>query len=355
MEINTLREESLLPGYFFYGEETYPAIQFIKQLKERLITKDAEEYGVEKFWLEESSWAEIIDLARTLPIFFMPKQIIHVEVSGEVEFTLSAGEERILREYFDSPSSKSVIVVICPRKLRKGNSLLKFFSSLPRNVVQVKELKRLRNKALYAWMEKMFAERGKRVEKEALQRLEEISGDNLSRLEREIEKLSVFVGEKKFVELDDVNQLSGWGKICMDYELFNSLEEGDFRKSLSVLNSLFREGNKPEYIFGIMARFFRDILVAKLWLKEKKGDRKEIFRKLRPQIQETFGSFYRTKFSDFFRLVESLPLSVLEHFLSELERIDVSLKSSDASARILLERFLFGYCRYRKERKLFRG
>ena len=74
-----LREDRLLPGYFFYGEETYLAHQFVRQLTDTLIAPDAQGFNLERFNLENSRWADIIDLARTIPFFFSPWRIVAVE------------------------------------------------------------------------------------------------------------------------------------------------------------------------------------------------------------------------------------------------------------------------------------
>ncbi|MFB0565033.1 MAG: DNA polymerase III subunit delta [Candidatus Aminicenantaceae bacterium] len=348
-----INEKNLHLCYFFFGEETFLASQFIQELKGTLISPDIQEYNVERFNLNENSWAEIIDLARTIPFFFSPWRIITVEVSEGYKKNLTPYEERMLKDYFSSVPGKTVLVIICSGKIHKNHSLFKFFSSLPPSLIFQKEMKPLKGKELHAWMDRKFASEGKSATHDAKRRLMEIKGNNLRSLDNELDKLTVFVGDKKIVELDDVNQISGWGKTFVEWELSNSLENVDFEQSLIVLNNLFKEGIKPEYIVGIIAKFFHDIFLAKLWLKEKSRDKKTIFQELRPHISERFGSFYRTKFKEFFFLVESISQNDLNHILKELEKIDLSIKTSDVACQPLLERFLFAFCSIRKEGNLF--
>ena len=346
-----VKEKDLLPGYFFYGEETFLAYQFIQELKDSVVSPEGQEFNVEKFDLAESSWAEIIDSARTIPFFFSPWRIISVEILEERRNHLSANEEGILKEYFSSPLAKTTLVIIYWGKIKKSNPLFKFFSSLSPSLVYAKELKRLKEKSLYSWMERKLSSGGKRATVDAKKRLEEIIGSNLRSLDNELEKLMTFVDEKEVIELDDVNQVSGWAKTFYEWDLSNSLERANYKQTLLVLNNLFKEGIKQEYILGMVAKFFRDIFLAKLWLKERKKDRKAIFRELRPHIQEKFGSFYSDKFREFFALVESIPQNVLNHVLNELERIDFQVKTSSASCQTLLENFLYDFSSFRKEGK----
>lgn len=344
-----IKEETLSPLFFLYGEETFLAHQFVRELKDALISPDLQNYNLERFHLEDSSWMDIIDLARTIPFFFSPWQIIVVEILEGEKDTVSPKEERILKDYFSSPSSKTVLVIIFAGKIRKNHSLLNFFSSLPLSVVCLRELKPLKEKALFAWMDKKFGSYGKRATAEAKKRLEEIIGNDLWRLDNELEKLVTFVDEKNVIDVDDVNQVSYWVKTFLEWELSNSLEKASFEQCLVVLNNLFKEGTKPEYILGIMANFFRDILLAKVWLREKTKERKEIFKELKPQISEKFVSLYAAKFKDFFSLVESISQKNVNRCLEELEKIDLKIKTSDVSAQILLESFLFDYCSLRRK------
>jgi DNA polymerase III delta subunit len=344
-----IKEDNLLPCYFFHGGEPFLAYQFVDELKETLISPDIQDYNVEKFNLEDHSWIEIIDSARTLPFFLSPWRIIVVEAFKGKSESLTRSEERVLKDYFASPPSKTLLIIIFSGKLRKTSALYKFFSSYPRSLIYAKEIKPLKEKALFAWMERKLSSQGKHCSHEAKKRLEELSGNDLARVNSELEKIITFVGEKKIIDVDDINQVSGWVRSHFEWEIADSLGKADFERGLRVLTNLFREGTKPEFILGLMVKFFRDIFLAKLWLKEKDMDRKKIFKELRPRIREKYGRFYTEKFREFFSLVERFSLSDLKYALGELEEVDLKIKRSSLAPQILLESFLFDYCRLRKE------
>lgn len=356
-----LKEDNLFPCYFFFGEEPFLAHQFIRQLRAVLIPPDSPDFSLERFDLADSSWIDIIDLARTMPFIFSPWRIIVVEIaerksnreSGKEEKKrLSSKEEKILRDYLASPSPKTILVVIFSGKIKRNHSLCTFFSSFPPSVVCVQELKPLRERELYPWIEQRLSVLGKNMTPEAKTRLAEVIGNNLAMLDKELEKLSAYVAEKNIIELDDVNQASGWIRTFEQWELDNSLEKADFRQCLIVLNNLFKEGIKPEFILGRIANFFRDILAAKIRERENPKDRKEIFKEFKPQISERTGPFYLGKFREFFTYLDSLSLSDLNHILEELERVDLKVKTSDVSPQILLESFFFDYCLLQKKKRI---
>jgi DNA polymerase III delta subunit len=347
-----IKEETLIPCYFFYGEETFLAWEFVNELKEALISPEIQDSGVERFNLEDNSWAEVIDSARALPFLISPWRIIVVEVPKGKKEILSSREESILKDYFSSPPPKTVIVIVFSGKIKRNASLFKFFSSLSPATASLKELRYLKEKAFYAWMDKKFLSQGKTATHEAKIRLQELTGNDLRRVSNEIEKLITFAGEKKVIELDDVNQVSGWLKSFFEWEIADSVGKADFEGSLIVLNNLFKEGVRPEYILGSIAKFFRDIFLAKLLLIEKSMERKAIFKELRPHIHEKFGNFYAAKFKEFFSFVDRFSLKDLNRVLAELKEVDLKMKTTSLSPQTLLESFLFDYCSSRKKDRI---
>lgn len=341
-------EKSLHPCYFFYGEESFLAEEFIEELKQALISPEDQDYNIEKCNLDDHSWMEIMDLSRSVPFFFSSWRIIKVVLPGGKGERLSSTEQKVIKDYFSSPSDQTILLIIFPGKLRRNAPIFRLFSSFPSSLVYVKELKPLKDRDLFMWMDRKLSILQKRATHDARLRMAELTGNDLARLSNELEKISAFTGEKKIIEVDDVNAVSGWVKSFHEWEMNDNLEKADFEKSLIVLENLFKQSAKAEFILGLIAKFFRDIFLAKLWLREKEKDKKAIFKELRPQIQERFGRFYTEKFNDFFSLVEVIQMSDLNLFISELKEIDWKIKTTDLNGQILIERFLFHYCQVRQ-------
>jgi DNA polymerase III delta subunit len=344
---DSIAEGSLKPCYFFYGEEPFLATQFVNRLKSVLIEPDNGDFCVERLNLKDQSWADVLDSARTAPFLFSSKRLIVVDLSGKREESLTELEKELLKEYFSSPSTRSILVIIFSGIIRRSSPLVRFFSSLPSSVVHVEEIKPLRGLALFDWIDNRFQGLGKTASFETKKRMVEIVGNNLGRLSNEIEKIDTYAVDKKVVEVDDVNEVSGWFKTYAEWEMIESLENADYEQCLRVVNNLFSEGTRPEYILGAIARFFRSVLLAKLWLRENKKDKKEIFKELKPHIKEKFGSFYTSKFRQFFEMIESVSQKDLTILLNELEKVDLAYKTSGLSLQTLLEGFLLVYCRLR--------
>ena len=112
-----LSEETLAPCYFFFGEEVFLAYEFLSRVREALISPDNQEYNLEKLNREDHSWAEVIDLARTVPFLFSSKRVIVVELTRKKDETLNATEKSILKNYFSSPAQQTVLIIIFHGKI----------------------------------------------------------------------------------------------------------------------------------------------------------------------------------------------------------------------------------------------
>ena len=351
-----IREDGLAPGYFFYGEESYFADLFVRELVSLLAPGDAPDFQIDRYYLDETGWGEILDAARTMPFLFSPFRVIVVRaperkpdadkrVEKEAKL-VSEADEKLLKRYFADPSSRTALVIILPGKLRKGNAAVRVLSSLPG--VVAKDAKHLREGDVASWMEAKARSLNKALAPDAAHRLFEIVGNDLRRLDNELEKLAVFVDEEKVISAKAVDEATAWIRDFAPYELDNALEEGDLRKCILALDGLFKAGEKPEQILSRLSDFVRNVLAAKVWLAEKSRDRKEIFKAFFPNVLESYRELYQRKSAVFFSIIDGLSMSEMRALVGTLAEADLRIKSTDAERRMVFEAFLFEYCRLRK-------
>ena len=367
-----LREESLLAGYLHFGEEEFLAEEFIDELKGVLASSAGDEFRLTRMDLDETKWREVIDTARTAPFLFESWRAIVVRIperragsdkghdrksgadgeEGKGTKFLSVMDQKILRDYFASPPSRTVLVVIRAGRVRKDDSVVRFFRSLPKGVFAVLEMKQLSAAALMKRAEEKANALGKTLTERAKRRLFEVLGQDLRLTLNEVEKLAVYVGEKKGIEEEDVDQVTAWQRSFKAYELDDALAAADFAKQAAILNDLLAEGERPEQIVGRLAGFFRNVLAAQTWLRERSRTTEEIFHEIFPYISKNFGDLYRRKNADFFGVVEGLSPADLSALLGKLRKVDILLKTTEAVPKRVLEIFLREYCLARSKRTI---
>ena len=370
-----LREETLLPGYLFFGEEDFLAEEFIESLESLLAVAAGGEFHLTRMDLDEAKWRDILDTARTAPFLFEPWRAIVVRVperkagadtgtgrkagpegeEGRGTRYLSPTDQKILRDYFADPPSRTVIVVVRAGRVRRDDAFVRFFQSLPKTSMSVTEMKRLTAAALMRRADEKARALGRTLTEGAKRRLFDLLGQDLRLMMNEVSKLAVYVGDKKGIEEDDVDEATAGQRSFQAYDLDDALAAADFAKSAAILDGLFAEGERSEVILGRLAAFFRNVLAAQTWLREKSRTKDEIFQAFFPYISRNFGDLYRRKYEDFFGVVEGLSPAELNALLGKLRRLDKTLKSTsskDAGERILFEAFLREFCVARRTKTI---
>ncbi len=350
-----VREDALLAGYFFFGEEDLLAEEFIEELKKALTPSAGGEFHLTRADLDEWKWHDII-------VVQFPERKPGAErgrpkasgTDGEDEKGakfLTVADQRVLRDYFAGPPSKTVLVVVKAGRVRKDDAAVRFFQSLPKASIAVVEMKPLAPAALMKRAEEAARALGKTLTEGAKRRLFEIIGPDLRLTLNEVGKLAVYVGDRKGIEEEDVNQATAWQRSFQAYELDDALAAADFAKGAAILNDILAEGERPEQVVGRLTGFFRNVLSAQTWLREKSRTKDEIFRALFPQIQKGW-SLYTDKSKLFFGVVEGLSPAELNALLNKLRQVDVRLKTTDAAPKRVLEIFLREYGLARKKRTI---
>ncbi len=368
-----LREDALLPGYFFFGEEDVLAEEFIEDLERLLGASSEGEIHLTRFDLDESKWRDVVDAARTAPFLFDPRRILAVRIpepkpgadrasdrrpetgEGRGPKHLSALDQKILKDYFADPPSRTVLVIVRAGRVRRDDAIVRFFSSLPKTALAITEMKRLTEYRLMQRAEEEARSLGKTLTEGGKKRLFELLGQDLRLALNEVRKLAIFVGEKKGIDERDVDLATAGQRSFQAYELDDALAAADFAKGAAILGELFAEGERSEVILGRLAGFFRNVLAAQTWLREKSRTKDEIFQAYFPGISKTYVDLYRRKYEEFFGVVEGLSPAELNSLLVKLRELDRKLKTTgakDAGEKILIETFLREFCLARKKKTI---
>jgi DNA polymerase-3 subunit delta len=365
-------------AFLLYGEDSSRASEFVEGLRESMTASEAEPPHVERFYLEETPWCDILDIARTWPLFLSPGRLILVEEkakksggkggeasrsgapeegperseTGDVEmpegearppgFSKADGES--LRDYLAAPIPRTTLVVLYHGKIPKTNLVFKIFEAAGSSVA-IREFRPPKGADLEGWAEKRFAALGKRPGLGTIARLLETAENDAGSLKSEIEKLAVYVGDRKTVEAGDVDSLSGGLKSVDIWDITKALEQGDANAALKSLQRIFDEGAQVKNVLGvlsILSGFLRDLLLARTLLQEGELSREQVFAEVKPAFVRACRSFPTDKAKAYFALAVRPDLPRL---IAELERIDLRIKTTDVPAQAMFEGFVLEFCR----------
>jgi len=346
--------DSLKPGNFFFGEQALFVRNYLKEL-----VQDNQGVLLKNFFLHETDWAEILDEAASQDLFSFGQIrifLLHFPELDELDSQsidkifrqyLSGHEEEISR-YFQSPPDNIFLVMFFSGKLKKGQKLYDFFAELAskhRRNFRLEEIKTPREGEILAWITESLLEKGKTVERTAAERLLEITGPDFLSLRNEMEKLSLFAGDKKNISEEDVATACAGQRVFDRFALEEALESGSLEEALNILRSFFQsqpEASEVMAFFANLSRYLIALDQAKTEVEKLKTPIREVFKRQHPQIQEGWSLFDR-KLEAFSRRLSSFSQKQLDELIHELALVDQKLKSSDLDPQILMETLLVRY------------
>jgi DNA polymerase-3 subunit delta len=315
-----LERGRLHPVYLLLGPEEYLLRLAISALKAKAMPPEAQAFNLVQCSAREVPAAKIVHEANSFPLMFGCRLVLATDINE-----LPAEGQEILGAYLTSPQKKTILVLTAGEFDRRTT----FYRRLAENAYVV-ELQKLKGPALERWAGNMISRRGYRIAPAALKKLVDLAGSDLLSLENEIEKIILFTGKEKQILDATVDALVPATRQHGIFDLTAAMGRRDRKSALRLLGNLLETGEPALVIVSMMARHFRQILVAKEMLAEGRQPR-DIGRAA--QVPDFV-------LSEFLRQAQSLDPELMRNMYLRLARIDRSIKSSSPDERMLLEQLV---------------
>ncbi len=300
----------------------------LAELRERVLDEGPRDFNEDRFDLAAAGTdpGSILLAARTLPML-APSRLVHVRGVGDRRAAKFL--EVQLADYLADPVPTTCLVLEAERVDRR-QSWVKQVAKLG----EVRECKGPSRPAeLRAWIEARLATLGKRAGSGASAALVELVGPDLDRLALELEKVSLFLGEREEVSAEDVASVTGDLRPRALYELTDAIGARQLGASLRILSRLLDQGDSPLQVVGALANHFRRLLRAR---ECRPLDAQEVQRQL------ALHPYAARKLADQARRFD---LPRLRACLDAVRRTDDALKGGDPLApRLAIERLVLAVC-----------
>ncbi len=197
---------------------------------------------------------------------------------------------------------------------------------------------------------------GKTIHPQAEALLLDRVGPEPSVLEMEIQKLVLYLGERKQIEPQDVLEMTGGFREEPIYELTAVLGERKPIKAVEMLNQLEEQGYLPLQILGAMANFFRRLLTAREALKSLPPLPRRLLEDYGPFSTRVLPLLKESPAGEFFsqthpfviyntlKTAQTFSQSQLYQAFTSLQVIDRLMKTSGADPSLLLQDFILRFC-----------
>jgi DNA polymerase-3 subunit delta len=312
------------PVYLFIGEADFLIDEAWEKLTLRLSSPGAKRFKGERLHAKEVTAAQVLERAGTLPMFGARRLLMveHVEVWPK--------EQRAdLLSYLKHPCPSTCLVLTSPQK--KGLSELEPAVGRAGKVIHFSNLT---EKDAPRWLQERAMQRGKRLGGLAASFLVEQVGLDRSRLEGELEKISLYVGDRKNIEMEDLKQAVGSYRSFTVFELLQYVSRHRTAQAVTSLRNLMLSGEPPLIVLSLLARQVRIIWQVKDGLKQGLTG-PEIGQKLK--LPPFAMQNYIKQAADFLE-------QDLRRFHTMICETDLAMKSSGTAPELLLESLVLSLC-----------
>jgi len=272
--VSEVEARKLRPAYVFVGDEVFFRKRCREAILEHLVPPDLRDFSMFDFDLAETDLAEVLDRART-PSLMAPFQVFFIR-GVKLLFGRGSNEEKLaaIAAYCKDPNPDAVLIFVAdhisiPADARRMDMTDKDrYERIRESLGQycaIVELARVQEGDAVRWIgEYCAAGQDVKVDADAARELVDALGGDMMMISNELEKLILYVGEKKHITLGDVETMVLAAKQRSLYELTDAISAKDRVRALEMLDAILSTGEGDEAAIGhlyMLAKTFRQMLV----------------------------------------------------------------------------------------------
>jgi DNA polymerase-3 subunit delta len=312
--------------FMLYGNEHFYIDFLLQKITEQNFTSQADrDLNHHKFYGTENTISEILSACMSYPMLAKKKLVVVKEFD---RIKLSKNEAESLIKYLEHPQATTRLVLTADR-LDKNQ----VYRQILKSGITV-ECKNLNSGELYNWVNQRYIHADIEVEKESITFLIENIGNDLLRLNQEVEKSIDYLGRGKKLTLELISELTGFNREVNIFNFQKVLGARKLNDSLKIGLQLLEQQNALEGILAMLFRFFLRVITIKQ-LKELNESKAAIIQRLHEKefvLRDAFAS--EQNFSN----------QELIMIFNKLEEADLAGKTSERSKESIITMLCYYIC-----------
>lgn len=223
--ISDWKRQIFKPVYWLEGEEEY-FIDIVMEFAERNILSESETgFNLTVFYGKDADWPAIINACRRYPMF-AERQVVLLKEAQQMR------DIEKLEAYIENPLGSTVFVVSYKEKKVDGRTRL---AKLLKENGVVLTTKKLYDNQLPEWTEELVHSKEHEISQKALVLLVDHIGNDLSRIDNEIDKILINLADRKTITEEDVEKYVGVSKDFNVFELQAALATKNLSKAIQII------------------------------------------------------------------------------------------------------------------------
>lgn len=224
--INEIKNKELKPIYFLMGEEPYYIDGIAKYIEDTVLKEEEKGFNQMILYGRDVTIEDIVSNAKRYPMM-AEKQVVIVKEAQELSRTIEN-----LVSYVENPQPSTVLVFCYKYKtLDKRKKLAKLISK--HGVLF--ESKKLYDNQMPDWIRRVLAGKGHTITPKASLMLVEFLGNDMSKVNNELEKLQLIIGKGEQITPQHIEDNIGISKDFNNFELQHAIGSKDIKKAFTII------------------------------------------------------------------------------------------------------------------------
>ncbi len=324
-------DKKIAPVYLVVGQSGYLVEMAVEEIAKAALAGGIKDFNLDVFRAgkQMDDFRRLPQIVRTMPMMAEKRVVIIYKCED-----IAKDQFEILSELVKG-NIDSCVMIIAGASFDKRTAIAKTAKSHGTLI----EFGKLKNTQIVKWIDTFADQRGKTISRDAADFLAGALGDNLDRIQTEIEKASLFVGgEKTKIDRRDLEEVMAAVKNDNIFNLMDAFGQRKQAEALRQLNSILDSGVHPIPLHSTLYGHMKKMLIAASYLQEGMP--------VSEAVRAMGGSpYYAGKIVDQskrFRLPE------LRRAILIMARVDFALKNSRVNDQAVLEKMVLDLCGARK-------
>jgi DNA polymerase-3 subunit delta len=251
--ITNIKSGTIAPIYFLMGEEAYYIDGITQYIEKNILTEEEKGFNQMIFYGRDVTIEDVIAAAKRYPMM-AERQVIIVREAQDLSRTIEN-----LVSYAENPQPTTVLVFCY--KYKKLDARKKLTKLLRQNAVLF-ESKKLYENQVPDWIRRVMAGKGYTITPKAAQMLTEFLGNDLSKVNNELEKLQLIIKPGEQITPQLVEENIGISKDFNNFELQNAIGARDIKKAYGIVQYFAQNPKNHPLVMTIalMYSFFSKLL-----------------------------------------------------------------------------------------------
>jgi len=314
---------SIGPLYLFIGKEDFLVDECVRQITDLLVPAEMRGFNLDVMYGSKSEAKDVIAHASSYPMMGERRVVVVKEFE---KLIIGDTAKEIVANYLQHilPSTCLVLISAEPDFRKRPFTELK-------KTAKVIACDQLYDNQVPAWIAARVRQKKREASPDACRMLQAYVGNSLRSLDNEIDKLLIYIGDRKEITGEDIASVVGASKGFTVFDLQNCIGKLDAQGALTVLAKMVEAGESAQLIIVMLTRFFSTLLkIAEL--KQRRIPDSQLATELR--ISPYFLKQYLEFYSNF-------TSTHIENAFRALLSADAELKSSSGDPRIVLDLLVY--------------